>query len=63
MLQKFKEVTFKFQNINKNTCAGLLVFFWGGGDQSHNQFNQIVIDVEGGMIYWKYQSLCQSDKM
>jgi hypothetical protein len=53
MLQKFKEVTFKFQNINKNTCAG----------QSHNQFNQIVIDVEGGMIYWKYQSLCQSDKM
>jgi hypothetical protein len=38
-------------------------FFWGGGDQSHNQFNQIVIDVESGMIYWKYQSLCQSDKM
>jgi len=62
MLQKFKEVAFKFQNININinTCAGLL---WGGGGQSHNQFNQIVVDVESGMIYWKYQSLCQSDKM
>lgn len=62
---EIKEVTFKFQNINKNTCAGLLFLFFlrGGGDQSHNQFTQIVIDVESGMIYWKYQSLCQSDKM